>query len=443
VIFSKLGPFAKYAANTSWLMSDQILAVLFNLGVTAIVARYLGPNDFGLLNYTFATAAIFGVIGKLGLEGIVVRDLTLHPNDQHTILGTTFALKLITYCAATLGLWVFAIYSTPDVRERNLLQVAAFTLLLTPITVTNYWFHAQVKARYLATANITSNAASGLAKIAAAFSALPIMAFALANLLQAVIASFLGFILYVRNGGPSVLRWNFSSSVARRLLSEGWAIFLAGMLGAIYLKVDVVMLKWLSSTEAVGIYSVATRFSEATYFIPGAIVASVFPSLIALRKTDAQNFNSKLQVIFDLMVGTAAAVIAATLIGAYVAIPLLFGDSYADAWQILLIHVLATPFIFLRTVFTRWIIIERAPTFLLVTDGVGAGLNIALNFLLIPSFGGFGAALATLCSYAVAAYVSLSFSRRTRPIFYMMSRSLFLPWRAYGSAMQLLSQRSR
>lgn len=87
--------FIRYFKNTSWMMAEQLLRIIAGLFVGIWVARYLGPQQFGLFSYALAFTAIFGGIAKLGLDGIVVRELVNYPEKRDAYLGTAFWLKVI------------------------------------------------------------------------------------------------------------------------------------------------------------------------------------------------------------------------------------------------------------------------------------------------------------------------------------------------------------
>ncbi len=107
----------------------------------------------------------------------------------------------------------------------------------------------------------------------------------------------------------------------------------------------------------------------------------------------------------------------------------LYGAEYETAGNILSIHIWAGIFIFMRALFSKWIIIENVLMFSLITQGFGALTNMVLNFILIPQYGVYGAAIATLISYAMASYFVLAFYAKTRDIFWMMTKAFFAPSR--------------
>tara|TARA_R110001606_G_scaffold314556_6_gene461329 strand:+ start:6287 stop:7600 length:1314 start_codon:yes stop_codon:yes gene_type:complete len=430
---------SRYLANTAWLLFDQILVLIITFAITAIVARYLGPELFGILSFAFALGALFGVVGKVGLEGIAVRELSIEGADQGSVLGTVFLIKGTGSFVAACVLVMYAFLAVEDALERNIIFVAALFVLSSPLSVMNYWFQANVLGKYSAISNTTGYLVSGLIRLLFVWGAFGAVYFAVANLIQALTTAFLVWAFYTYKRAPSLLSWKPSWQVAKRLLSESASVFLGGIFGVIYLKVDQVMLRWLSNPEELGIYAVAVKISEATYFLPGAIMASFFPLLVQLKKTDEAAYNSYLRAACDTVAMLSMAIIIGVVLFGQLFINLAFGPEFRGSSLILLIHILATPFIFLRTVFSRWILIEGMASFLVISQGLGALLNVVLNFALIPHFEGVGAAVATVLAYAVASYFALLLHPRARPLFFIMTRSILSPWRGV-SGIRMLSR---
>jgi PST family polysaccharide transporter len=115
-----------------------------------------------------------------------------------------------------------------------------------------------------------------------------------------------------------------------------------------------------------------------------------------------------------------------------VIVPLLFGHSYAASAPILAVHVWAAPFIFTGTLLGRWLINESMLGRNALRHGAGATANIGLNLLLIPMWGGIGAAWATLASYAVANYLFCFGSSAMRDQGRMITLAFLAPLR-WGS----------
>lgn len=420
----------QYLNNSYWLLAERVVGLGLAFVGTVIVARYLGPEDFGSLAYALSLAALFGAAGHMGLHGLVVREIVKLPDDRAATLGTAAILKLIGVAAGYTVLVLYAwLYEGAGTTQFYLIVVAGLALFFQPLSVIDYWFQAFVQARYAVVAKISSQVLATGFKLLLVFGGAGLVYFALTHLLQAVLAAlFLVGIFYLKAAlKPS--QWVFRRDRATQLLRQGWLIYLGSLFAVVYLKVDLVMLRWFAHTAEVGQYAVAAQLSEAWYFVPSAIVVSFFPAMIKLRERDERLFYRRLQQLFDILFLLALVVaVAMTAIAPWLVI-FLFGSDYAPSASILVIHIWAALFIFMRAAFSKWILIENALYFSLFTQGFGASANVLLNYLLIPLHGGIGAAYATLVSYALASFLALLFYRRTRVVFWQMARAMLAPIR--------------
>ena len=430
----------KYVSNAAWMMGDNLLGRGLGIVVVAIVARYLGPEEYGMYAYTMSMAALFGIIGQMGLDGLVVRELVSKPEVEAETIGTVFVMKGIGFAIGALGLLTFGLVM-PEHRvvERWLFISASIAVLMQPINgVLNNWFLARIEARYTFFSNVGANLSAAVLKLAFVFAGAGVVAIGVAQTVGTALGAMLIILLFLCRGGPAPRSWSFSHLRARVLLSDSWMIFVGSIFAVIYLKIDVVMLRNIQGSESVGVYSVAAIISEATYFIPAAIVTTVFPQLVKISATDPMAFQQRLQELIYFLSFSALIVLVGLFVLGPLVIKFALGPSYMASIPILLIHLLALPFIFLRQAFSRWILISKMAKFSMISQGIGALLNVALNLVLIPKYGGQGAAMATVISYAAASYFVLLISSDTRPIFVMMTRSIFKPWRGGRQAVKLL-----
>mgnify|MGYP001825431402 FL=1 len=422
--------FRPYLHNMGWIVAEKLFVMLLGFVATVIVARYLGPGDFGILAYATSLAALAGVAGHLGLDGLVVRELVKKPALHAETLGTVAMLKLGGVLVGYLALLAYAaFYEGAGSTAFKLIAIAGAALLFLPINVIDNWFNALVQARYVSMARAAGALVFAASILWLVLDGAGVVAFVVPYVLQALVAAVFLLILFRVNSHIRLAVWRFDAGQARKLLSQGWVVYLASFFAVIYLKIDQVMLRWLAGSAEVGVYAIAARFSEIWYFIPTAIVASVFPDMIKLRESNESRFTHRLQQLFDglAVLGMLIAVLV-TLIAPWV-IPLFLGAHYAESVPILVFHIWASVFIFMRAALSKWILIENALYFSLLTQGLGAVSNIVLNYVLIPLYGGEGAAWATLVSYAIASFIALLLYPRTRPIFWLMLNAIAAPVR--------------
>ena len=417
----------KYLDNTLWIMADKFLGLGVAFLITVVVARYLGPEDFGVFSYVISLVGLFAVAGHMGLAGLVVREIVNKPEERGLILGTTFILKLGSMILGYAALLLYGFYYEGlGSVEFVLIAVLGSTLVLRSIDVIDYWFQSFVQAKYVAISNLIGLTFTSLAKLLFVFLGLGLSYFILANVLQVAALCLALLLFYFTKSDLSFKHWSFSWGKAKELLSQGWLVYLGSIFAIINLKIDQVMLKWYQGAEQVGIYAVAAQISEAWYFIPTAIVASFFPKLIELREKDNKQYQIRLQQLFDVLFLIALGVAIMVSLGGGLLIDVFFGPEYAASAGILVVHIWAAIFIFMRALFSRWILIEDALIFSLLTQGFGAIINVLLNYYWIQQYGALGAAYATLLSYAASSFVALLLYKKTRPVFWMMCKSIVL-----------------
>lgn len=419
-----------YLHNTGWILGEKFFSLGLNFAVTLMVARYLGPESFGILAYAVSLMTLFAVLGHVGLNGLAIREFVRHPEQKATILGTIWGLKLIG-CFIAFSFLLAYVFIAEDLGslEFNVTIIVAFALIFKPFNVIDFWFQSKVQARYPAMVRTISALASAIAKLALIFIGSGLLLFAMANLLQGIIAAVGLVYVFKKISRERLVDWRFSLAKGKDLLKRGSLIFIGAFFATIYLKIDQIMLRWFSGTEEVGVYALAASLSEVWYFLPTAIIASIFPSLIHLHKSNPDLFNHRLQQIFDLLFICALGIALIVQIGAPIIMPILLGDQYLGSISILMIHIWAGIFVFMRAAVSKWILIENFLIYSLVSQCAGALMNVGLNLLLIPSFAGQGAAFATLISYATASYLALLIYPKTRQIFSMMTIAMVSPIR--------------
>lgn len=418
--------------GVSWSVFERAGSLLLAFAGTVLLSRYLGVEGFGAFAYASALVSLFLLTSTGGLTGLVIRNFAQRPAEAGPIFGTALTLRLGAALLAYAALLAFTgAVEGPHTDSFLLCALLGLPLLLKPFDVFDYRLQAASRFRDLALARLVVALAGFGLKLALVLGGASLLAFAAPPLAQGMVAAAL-FCLLVRRTFPHAFRgWRWDGAEARALLGQGGVIFLSSLAAVLYLKVDQLMLKWLLGVEAVGLYAVAASLSEGWYFLPAAIVSALFPRLVALRGAGPGPFEAGLQ---RLLRGLFFLALAIAVLVQLLGTPLvtgIFGPSFAAAAPILKVHIWAGLFVFMREAFSKWLLLENLLVFSLLTHGLGALTNIALNSLLIPRWGGLGAAYATLISYAVAAYFSLALSRRTRPFFAMMTRAM-VPARGRG-----------
>ena len=418
--------FIKYFKNTSWVLIEKIIRFTVGLFVGVWVARYLGPERFGLLSYAQSFVGLFTIIASLGLNGIVVRELVKNNNLNDEIIGTAFWLKLIAAFGVLLLLAIAINFTSNDTYTNILIFIIASATIFQSFNVVDFYFQSKVMSKFVVYANIISLFLSSIVKITLILNEAPLLAFAWVILFDSFILAC-GFIYFYikKNLKFKIKNLKLKIKTATSLLKDSWPLILSGIAISIYMKIDQVMIKEMMNAEAVGQYAAAVRLSEVWYFIPMVITASLFPAIINAKKKNENLYYLRLQRLYDFMafMGIAIAV-TMTFLSTWIT-ELLYGAQYNQAGSVLVIHIWAGVFVFLGVASAKWFIIENLQMLTLQKTFYGMITNIILNFILIPKYGIQGAAFATLVSQATSAYVTDFFYIKTRKVFYMKSKSIF------------------
>ena len=396
--------FIKYFKNTSWLLSEKILRIIVGLFVGIWVARYLGPEQFGLFSYVQSFVGLFTVIATLGLDSIVIRELVKDETKRDKLLGTAFCLKLIGAFLVLFILYITINFIENDSKTNILVFIIAGSTIFQSFNVVDFYFQSKIQSKFVVYANIISLLMSSIVKVTLLLNEASLVAFAWVILFDSFILSC-GFIYFYMKNNLSLLKWKFDKIIAIELLKDSWPLILSAVVISVYMKVDQIMIKEILGNEQVGQYAVAVRLSEIWYFIPMAIVSSLFPAIVNAKKESKELYYSRLQKLYDLMVWMAIAIaLPMTFLSDWI-VDLLYGSAYIEAGSVLMIHIWAGVFVFLGVAFSSFLASENLTKKAFYRTLLGAIINIILNYILIPIYGIMGAAIATLIGQFVANYI--------------------------------------
>lgn len=420
----KAGPgLRRIIGNMGWLMFDRMVRMGLGLFVGVWVARYLGPERFGSLNFALAFVALFATVTTLGLEGIVVREVVSHPDDTPEILGTALALRICGgLLAVALSILTLRVIQPHDNQALVLVSILSLTLLSQAFDTIDSFFQSQVRSKITVWAKNSAFLIFAAVRVWLIAAEAPVWCFAAAYSGEITLGAFALVIGYRASGGR-MSAWRNSRKRAGLLMSQSWPLLFSGMAIMIYVRLDTVMLKVMQGDRAVGLYSAATRVSEVWYFIPVAIVSSVSPAIMRV-KDNPELFQGRMKKLFSLVTLTAYVVGSIVALASHAIIRTLYSKGYGAAAPVLAVHVWASVFVFLGVAQSPWDLSKNLLMLSLYRTIAGAVINIAMNLYLIPRYSAMGAAIATVVSYAVSAVLANAFSARTRPIFFMQIRSL-------------------
>jgi PST family polysaccharide transporter len=421
--------FKSILLNSGWLVFDKIFRLTLGLLVGVLTARYLGPERLGLLNYAIAFVSFFAVIANLGLDSIIVRDISDHKNGVNVTLGTACLLRLVTSAIS----FVFACGAIYFYRPGNallfyLVALFSFTVFFQAFDVIDYFYQARLRSRIPVWIKCIAFLVSGLIKLLLIYYGAPLIAFAWASLFEFFMIC-IGMILAYHLLEFKISFWRFDFSLAKRMILEGWPLLFSGVLVTIYLRVDQIMIGNMLGDKELGIYSVAVRLTEIWSFIPMAITASVLPLVVNAKNNNTARYYQILEHLYLLMLWLSLSIALILTFSSGIIINILFGPEYSDAKNVVIIQCWSGVFIFAGLVSNHWYLLEGKNKLTFYRQVTGVLMNVVLNLVLIPRLGISGAAWATLITQIFISYFFDLINKSTRPIFFIRSKIylLFIP----------------
>lgn len=435
-------PLKKILGNSLWQISEKILTMLLSIVISGVIARYLGVEQYGLVNYVISVVSLFTAFSTLGMEKITIQDIVSQKDKEEVILGTSFIIRLIGGIVLIIISQITLYLLNGAVLIYQILGIImGFCMVFKAFEVIEYYLQAHMNLKIVSVIRFTTAIIVAIAKVLVVLCDWGVIGFVLTYLVDAVTAGMLFYIYYKIN---RYKKWKFSKGYAKKLLARCWYIAIAGLLSTMYMRIDQVMLgKMLTDTTENGIYSAAVRIAEMWYFIPSAIVASFQPNINARKKAnDEEGYINLIQQLYDIVaiIGIAFG-ISITCFG-WLAIDILYGTAYLQASRVLMVMAWAGLFATLGTARSIWLINENLQKYTIIYTLTGAITNVVLNYLLIPSLGALGAAITTLISQIVADLLTLMAFKKTRKSSIMILKAIFAN-KTFANGLKLIINKIR
>jgi len=391
--------------NIIWLLFDNVIKLIGGLFIGILVARHFGPIDFGIYNYSLSILSFFLTFSSIGLDNIVLRELVNQKENADEILGTVFVIKTIACFLSYLIIFLGILYSGSTFYNNVITLIVSSGLFFQAFDTLSFLFQADIQSKTVVIVKNLAYVIIIIIKILIIYLNLSLYYLAWSIPVEALVIA-LGLMSVYKLKKYDYKKWKFNKHLSLILIRDSWPLLLTNIGIVLYMRIDQIMIGNILGVKEVGVYSVGVKLVELWYFIPNAIIASFFPGMVALYKTDIDLFYSKLQKLYNLMAFISYLIVIPSVIYAKKIIFFMYGDKYEGAETVFIILIINTFFVFLaypRTIFLNTV--NWSKVYLLIAFS-GSFINIILNVFLIPYYGIEGAAWASLVAYIITGYVS-------------------------------------
>lgn len=400
-------------SNAKWMIAEQAVQMLVSFIIGMITARYLGPSNYGVINYCYAYVSFFTAIAGLGIEAIVVKELIAHPDQEGEIVGSSIVLRTIAGVLSVISILIILYFV--DAGSKLILIVAllqSLVLVFKAFEIFDFWFQSKLQSKYASILKSISYVLEACYKVYILVAAKSVEWFAFSTSLDFLIIAVLLTFAYFKHDG---VKLKFSKEISKQLLSQGYHFIISNMIITIYAQMDKIMIKHMISEADTGLYSAAIMICTYWVLVPTAIINSVRPVIMELKKDgNEEGYRRRFSQLYSLLIwlGIAVSVVISAL--SPFVMRIVYGAEYITAAGALSIAIWYTTFSTLGVARGNWLVCENKNQYAKWFVLFGAIVNVILNFVLIPIMGIEGAALATLITQIVVCFVGPACFKNTR-----------------------------
>lgn len=402
----------RFLQNTGWMAFAQIYQMVISLFIGVISARYLGPTNYGTINYAASYISFFTIFCALGLEGIVVKEMISKREQEGIILGSGIAMRLIAGVLSMVAVCVIVYFLNPN--DSVLLTVTFLQSIILPFNafhLIDMWYQSKLNSKVSTIIRCISYTLMSLYKIYLLITGKSVEWFAFSTSLDSLLIAIMFMLMYRRNGTRKL---KFDNNTSKELLLQSYHLIISTMMAVLYSQMDRVMIGKMMTQTDVGFYTAAATICNMWVFIPQAFANSARPVIMELKDKDSNMYIRRLKQLigFIFWIGVLFSMVF-TVMADFI-IHVLYGDAYTMAKGPLIILIWSTVFSSLSYPRSIWMICENKQNYTKYILIWGVILNLILNYYGIKYLGIIGAAIATLFTEIMTCIISPMFYKEMR-----------------------------
>lgn len=417
----------KALLSISILWLGSLIGSGFAFFTQVILARELGPADFGLFAAVFSIASLLVPLAIFGVPQYWLKEYGLYGWGAKRYIAPSLRLVVTTTVFAIFIIVLWGFLGPHEALLKYALIIMAF-YVAGQVAVELVAGKLQLEEKYLALAmwQLTPHLIRFLLVFILAF-----FTFEWLNLLSVVaVFSLIAGILVMLSIYPirqlllgkldlkghentAQTGNEFETVSATNVMQNAWPFGLAGVFYLIYFQSDIILIKYIAGDEAAGLYNVAFMALVMVLLFPSIVYQKfLLPKIHRWANQDRVLFYKvyKQGNLIMLVLGLFAMLMAWGL--APYGIPILFGEHYQQSVDLFMLLVISIPVLFVATSVGATLVTQEHMKTKVKLMGLVAILNIALNVALIPFYGAVGAAVATLISNVMLLLLYMKASKK-------------------------------
>jgi O-antigen/teichoic acid export membrane protein len=397
------------------LAAGNLASQLIAFAALAYVARRTGATNLGAYTFALLLATYFNLFSSVGIDYLATRDIAQDRTSLGSIVGETLVLQGLLSAILYIALLALAPMLVSSHEVQRIVPIVGLTLLTTTFTLDWVLFALGRSGSVALWRLIGQVIYAALVPVFVTEGERGVVNYAWLNILGLVVTS-IGLIWVFSGVATTRLHVSGPRALLRRLrrsLPFGYSLVMVQIYGG----VGTLMLGYLDSTRAVGIYAVASKLPWALVALTNVWLNVFFPHTAQRLAVDPRSFARDLGRIVTATIVIAAAVAVGAFLCAGSLMTTMFGASFHAASEPFALLSVAAALVLLQANFSNVLLAAGSQRYFVVIMTVAAATMVLLNLILIPSFGTVGAATSTVlgeCCLTTLALVGVT--RRLGPI---------------------------
>lgn len=373
--------------NTFALLISSGGSTILSLLLFSLIGRVTGESGLGIYATVLAWIFPLSIIAEFGLSTLITRDVAQSLESTHVYLLASVKLRFVFGGILSISLFLAAPLISDNLLTIEGLRIAAPLILILPLygSLTAI-FRAHQRMQPIAWLNIGMLVAQvSLTALIFATGGDVLVALWI-NTLTSLGQLLIAIVIYARQ----FYRPTQEKITLRPFLQQAFPFAIAAILGAVQLRMDVILLEQFAATTDVGYYAAALRFLDAGRLVSRAFLDALFP---AFAERIAQNTGQILlrRVAIGVLSGGVILAIFGILLSEWVLI-LIYGERFAPATPILQIMAVSFLPMVLRQLRMLYGFAQGDTTYINALTLITLALQFGLSLWVLPRYGAIGAA---------------------------------------------------
>lgn len=387
--------------NIGILFFNLIFSNIFGIFIWAYLARILGPEDFGKINFAMAIVAYFGIFINLGIPIFAVKKVSIKRDNLERLrryVNYILSLRIILMLVVFSLLFLFTIFLNKPLQIKYLILFYGLALL-SNVFYLDWAFQAIEKMEYMVLPSIISNLFYAVLLIRFIKSSEQLLLVPLFSFLGSIFGVIISIFIFLKIFGRFKIKFNIN--IFKRIITSSLPIGISGIMVSAFYQLPIVMLGFMRSNKEVGFYNAGYKLVFFLLTVITTYYSALFPITSYYYNKSLDYFNkiirntAKLMLIVALPLSFGGAILAGPLM------KLIYGLKFMEGVVVLQILIWDVFLVYVGSIFGQGLLAAHKQKELSLISMLMFMICLVMNLMLIPILGIAGSALAILIAEIV------------------------------------------